>query len=761
MYTICYADNRTENLNAAKHFFESNSGYAVKTTQTISGGLQILATTTCDAVVSGNHLADGDGTTFLQEVRAQYGAMPFILFSDALKMDTVVKGPALNHTRNFFLQTDGDTEVLFPELMQNVRQLITKTETEEINKADAKRLHTVQKLLNAGVFEINAKTNTIWLSENASCIFGLSRPHDGTFSLADIPACIPDWERVFRDLTISKEYGDTFRIEFGINPADGSKAKHILSAGRVVSEPPGGPTTIIGIIRDITERRSREVAFRTMVKNIVAPIGLESLDRITESVATWLDADCVMIGEITPDNEHVRTLSMILDGEHISDFTYTLKGSPCQNVTEKGYCIYLKNAVSLFPTAKDMVELNAQGYVGTAMRNIDGQVIGILCVLTRRPILAPPNLQEIIDLIAIKASAEIERKRSEEVIKKSKQALANAMDLAHLVNWDFDARTQIFTFDDRFYNLYGTTAEREGGTQMSAEDYARNFVHPDDLEVVRDEVKKALDATNPGFISRREHRIVRRDGEIRHIVVRFGIVKDKYGTTIETHGANQDITELKHAEQALLQANHKVSLLSAITRHDILNQIQATGFLLDIAKDESQNASATGTIDTLHDVTQTIESLIQFTRVYEELGTHKPQWQQLDTVFQQIPLTKRVKIQTDTHGIEVYADPILGKVFYNLMDNSVQHGERVTEIRVFAQETDKGAVIVWEDNGIGVQAENKQKIFTRGYGENTGFGLFLICEILAITGMTIAETGIPGEGARFEITVPNHAYRFA
>jgi signal transduction histidine kinase len=61
---------------------------------------------------------------------------------------------------------------------------------------------------------------------------------------------------------------------------------------------------------------------------------------------------------------------------------------------------------------------------------------------------------------------------------------------------------------------------------------------------------------------------------------------------------------------------------------------------------------------------------------------------------------------------------------------------------------------------VGIAENEKEKIFMGGYGKNTGFGLFLAREILAITGITIRETGIPGEGARFEITVPNGGYRF-
>ena len=77
-----------------------------------------------------------------------------------------------------------------------------------------------------------------------------------------------------------------------------------------------------------------------------------------------------------------------------------------------------------------------------------------------------------------------ERKRIEEVLRQNRLQLANAMDLAHIVNWEYDVADGMFTFDDRFYSFFGTTAEREGGHRMSAETYAREFVHPDDIAAV-------------------------------------------------------------------------------------------------------------------------------------------------------------------------------------------------------------------------------------------------------------------------------------
>ena len=113
------------------------------------------------------------------------------------------------------------------------------------------------------------------------------------------------------------------------------------------------------------------------------------------------------------------------------------------------------------------------------------------------------------------------------------------------------------------------------------------------------------------------------------------------------------------------------------------------------------------------------------------------------------------------YGVQIFSDPMLERGFFNLLDNSIRHGERVTEIRVSSHQSDGNLVVVWEDNGIGVENSEKEQIFDRGFGKNTGLGLFLVREILSLTCITITENGEPEKGTRFEVMVPNTGYRIS
>ena len=154
-----------------------------------------------------------------------------------------------------------------------------------------------------------------------------------------------------------------------------------------------------------------------------------------------------------------------------------------------------------------------------------------------------------------------ERRKNEEALKKSQLLLAEAMDLARMVSWELDARTGVFTLNDRFFAFYGTTAEREGGYTMPAEVYIREFVYPEDRPGIDALIRRNRAVADPGFSAQVEHRIVRRDGTVRTILVRYASVMGADGTPATFYGANQDISERKHAETMLAESERKYRLL--------------------------------------------------------------------------------------------------------------------------------------------------------------------------------------------------------
>ena len=224
----------------------------------------------------------------------------------------------------------------------------------------------------------------------------------------------------------------------------------------------------------------------------------------------------------------------------------------------------------------------------------------------------------------------------------------------------------------------------------------------------------------------------------------------------------EDIAERRKIESALAMANQKLTLLSQITRHDISNRVFALLVELDLAKDIAGDGPINTHLENMEKTTHSIQDQIAFTKDYQEIGAQVPSWHAVGLVVGTAAgqlQTRDVNIAVDLDRVEVFADPMIEKVFYNLIDNALRHGERITRITFSYHLSDSALVIVCEDNGVGIPDQDKQHIFTKGFGRDSGLGLFLIREILSITGISIKETGIYGNGARFEITIPSGDYR--
>ena len=239
-------------------------------------------------------------------------------------------------------------------------------------------------------------------------------------------------------------------------------------------------------------------------------------------------------------------------------------------------------------------------------------------------------------------------------------------------------------------------------------------------------------------------------------------VAETYRDLVQTvSDRNYELSERRKAERALKQVNKKLGILSGITRHDILNKLMIIQGYLDLVDDLDKGPELEEYLLNVSNAASAIQRQIEFTREYEELGAEDPAWVN-PGVIPAMTGQGRVPVISECGAVEIFADPMIERVFYNLYDNTLRHGEGATRVRVYCQPEEGESqryVIVFEDDGCGVPDGMKERIFDRGVGSNTGLGLFLIREVLAITGITIKETGVYGEGVRFEMYVPKGGWR--
>ncbi|MDD1689080.1 MAG: PAS domain S-box protein [Methanoregula sp.] len=363
------------------------------------------------------------------------------------------------------------------------------------------------------------------------------------------------------------------------------------------------------------------------------------------------------------------------------------------------------------------------------------------------------ELEEKIRERTVKLQTEVEQhKQAEDALRENDAVLQSMLDATPV--------GVALLVDRVFRKVNNSLCDMTGYSEKELTGKNTRIMYIDDAEYerIRRDLYKPMDYKGVRTL---ESRILKKDGSIIDVMISLSPF-DPGNTTSGVTVTVMDITERKRAEDALKRASHQVALLNSVTRHDILNKLTALQGYIGYMKKHESDETLAGIIRKEETIANLIEKLIIFTRDYKDVGVRPPDWigiaDTIVTVRNSIELGP-VLIQEKTGNLEIYADPLIRKVFYNLVDNSLRHGGQVTEIRVTARENDDHLVLMYEDNGIGIPTNEKERIFEQEYGKNTGLGLFLVREILAITGIKISETGEPGKGARFEITVPKGSYR--
>ncbi len=361
------------------------------------------------------------------------------------------------------------------------------------------------------------------------------------------------------------------------------------------------------------------------------------------------------------------------------------------------------------------------------------------------------------DLISIRDITE--QKKAEEALAQSEE-LHRTLILAlpdGIVQ--VDTRGIITYASPRALEIFGLTSMGDvSGTDVLC------WILPEERQRALDCIQQVLAGAT---IQSQMFQFRRADGTVFYIEINSSSVHGSDGSVKGMVIVLRDVTDRKRAEDALRQMNRQLNLMGSITRHDVLNQLLALEGYIELSGDviDDKQASLLDFIKKEEDIIKTIRHQITFTREYQDMGIKEPGWQNvkdcITNAIIRLPM-RDVRVELDHDGLEIYADPLFRNVFYNLIDNALRYGgTQMKIIRFLPQKSDKGLAIVCEDDGAGISAEDKKRLFTRGFGKNSGLGLFLSREILSITGITITETSTPGKGARFEILVPKGSYRYS
>jgi|GEM_PF-1333793 len=443
-----------------------------------------------------------------------------------------------------------------PAIIGNVLDITDQRRAKEALAASEERLRLTLDATEEGLWDWNFKTGSMYLSPRFYTMLGYE-PYEFAASYKNYlslvhPDDVPIVAGEINDHVKYKPEG--YQAEFRMKTKSGDYL-WILSRGKVVEQDCSGiPVRMVGTHLNITERRRAEDILLMAYENLTAS---------EEELREQYDALSKSRETIRESEERFRTLF-----ESANDAIFVLDNTGnfirCNKKSADLFgCAGTDELVGRTPfDFSPAKQPDGAGSKEKAIEKIRSAFSGtpqtFEWVHTRKD--GTSFYSEIsLNLLTIEGKSYIQaivrdisqRKAAEEALNMNRIQLANAMDLSHLVKWEFDVATGMFTFDDRFYALYATTAEREGGYRMPAEVYMRVFVHPDDVHDVAEKIKTAVTTRDSQFADQIEHRIIRRDGEVRTIIARYAVITGPGGDVISTFGANQDVTERKRAEEAL------------------------------------------------------------------------------------------------------------------------------------------------------------------------------------------------------------------
>ncbi|MDG6251112.1 MAG: PAS domain S-box protein [Methanocalculus sp.] len=636
--------------------------------------------------------------------------------------------------------TDNDTRQL-TLLMQGLWQVLKRRRIEEEFQSQQEQLTEITEMIPGVVFQFYSQSDgekgLYYISSRADEVFGISSSPEGFLSRFTEQVDPRDRDSFLESIEDATKAGLPWNYEGRFIRPSGEE---IWFQGMSRPIQRGNELLFNGILLDITDRKDAENALNERIKE------LSCLYRISDAIegsgrpyAEVMQA----IAEIIPggfQHPEITAASIRIDEEEYSTSDYQLK--PWSKQTEIFVHKEPVGSITICLMEDNQILDEEEILISTIADQI-GQYIERIRTVAR---LHQANEQ-------LTASEEEIRNRLDEIVTAQKQlalseeryqAIFEHTNAASLI---IEKDTVISLCNSAFEKLCGYSKDEVIGRSWT------EFVSDTDREQMIAYHRQRRE-TGEDPPQRYEFTFIDRGDASHSTLVTVGMIPG----TSQSVASIYDITDRKEAEVALSQAHKKLRILSSITSHDVANKIMTIRGLLEIALDREDKQYTGICHDEIRKATDAIERQIVFMREYEQIGIQESSWMELAPLISRID-DRQLPVQNTCPEISFYADPMVEKVFQNLYVNTILHAQTATRIVISCEEREGDLAIIWEDDGPGIPDDQKEEIFVRGFGKNTGFGLFLAREILAITRITIQETGTYGKGARFEIIVPEGAWQ--
>ena len=479
------------------------------------------------------------------------------------------------------------------------RDISERLAAEKLLKTSEERLKIAQKMARVGNWEYDIATGRVWGSEEAFLIYGIERKSE-FIPLDLVEEHIIDSKRVNQALEDLINKNKTYDIEFKIKNKKKGEFTHIHSVAEQVCDPDGKLEKVIGVIQDVTEYHQireevskREEVYRNLLNNLTSGVVVHSPDT---SIILANPAALRMLGISNDTSRGIAASDPIWNFCRDDGSEMPLEEYPVNRVlsTKK----VLKNQI-----------------VGVE-RSEDGNISWLL--VDGFPLFKDSGEIEqiIINFIDI-----TEIRQNQQAVLELNARMNLAADSAEFGVWDLDIRKNFLEWDDWMFRLYGISRDQFGG----AYEAWQAVVHPDDMDRSNKEVEEALKGEKD-FDT--EFRIVRPDGQIRHIKAYATVSRDSQGEPVKMTGINYDITEMVNTIKALKESEERFHVLhnasfGGVAIHDKGIILECNKALSDITGYTYDELIGMNQVDLISDETR--ETLIEnveagFERPYTVTG---------------------------------------------------------------------------------------------------------------------------------------------
>lgn len=306
----------------------------------------------------------------------------------------------------------------------------------------------------------------------------------------------------------------------------------------------------VGIVRDISKHKHAEAAFQVLLEGAVSQIGEEFFENIVYSMATWLHADCVILGEI--DGHKIKANTMVLDGQAVDEFSYTLAGAPCENVVDKGFCAFQESVRKKFPEDRDLITLGAEGYAGVPLKDRQGHVIGVLCAIFRSKARFPPRMEEVFEIIADRAAAEMERSQVEKALEEEKNESRQIIETARDAFVSMDADGIITDWNPQAEEIFGWSRKEALGRNLA------ETIIPEEYREAHTKGLKHYLATGEGPVLNQHIEITAQHRDSHTFPVELSIVSVHTNGDVNFNAFIRDISARHEAHEALEKSREQL-----------------------------------------------------------------------------------------------------------------------------------------------------------------------------------------------------------